>query len=61
MWEKDKLYSLKQLQKSKEAAILEGKISAFKMVNDEFTKLYNIMLANSDNREVVSIVLQRFF
>ena len=43
-----------------EAAMLEGKISSPKTVNDELNRLYNIMLVNSDNKEIVTIVYKDF-
>ena len=43
-------------ERAKEAAMLEGKISSPKTINDEFNRLYNIMLINSDNKEIVKIV-----
>lgn len=53
-------YSQISLEKAKEAAMLEGKISNSKNVNDELNRLYNIMLVNSDNKEVVSLVYKDF-
>lgn len=53
-------YSQISLEKSKEAAMLEGKISNPKTVNDELNRLYNIMLVNSDNKEIVTIVYKDF-
>ena len=50
-------YSQISLEKAKEAAMLEGKISNTKTVNDELNRLYNIMLVNSDNKEIVSTTL----
>lgn len=38
------------LEKAKETAMLEGKISSSKTVNDELKRLYNIMLVNSGNQ-----------
>lgn len=48
------------LDKAKEAAMLEGRISTNKTVNDELNRLYNIMLVNSDNKEIVSMVYGDF-
>lgn len=48
------------LEKAKEAAMLEGKISDSKTINDELTRLYNIMLVNSDNKVIVSIIYKDF-
>ena len=53
-------YPKVSLEKAKEAAMLEGKISSPKTVNDELNRLYNIMLVNSDNKEIVSIVYKDF-
>ena len=47
-------------EKAKEAAMLEGKISDSKTINDELNRLYNIMLVNSDNKEIVLIVYKDF-
>ncbi len=44
------------IDKAKEAAMLEGKISKNKNINDELNRLYNIMLVNSDNKNVVLLV-----
>ena len=49
-------YSQISLEKAREAAMLEGKISDYKTINDELNRLYNIMLVNSDNKEIVIIV-----
>lgn len=53
-------YSQINLEKAKEAAMLEGKISDSKTINDELNRLYNIMLVNSDNKEIVTIVYRDF-
>lgn len=53
-------YSQISLEKAKEAAMLEGKISSSKTVNDELNRLYNIMLVNSGNKEIVTIVYKDF-
>ena len=47
-------------EKAKEAAMLEGKISDYKTVNDELNRLYNIMLVNCDNKNIVSFVYKDF-
>lgn len=44
------------LEKAKEAAMLEGRISAEKTMNDEFNRLYNLMLVNCDNKKIVSMI-----
>lgn len=53
-------YSQITFEKAKEAARLEGKISNFKTINDELNRLYNIMLVNSDNKEIVLTVYKDF-
>ena len=53
-------YSQISLEKAREAAMLEGKISDYKTINDELNRLYNIMLVNSDNKEMVTIVYKDF-
>jgi len=53
-------YSHISFERAKEAAMLEGKISSPKTVNDELNRLYNIMLVNSDNKEMVTIVYKDF-
>lgn len=40
--------------------MLEGKIYDSKTINDELNRLYNIMLVNSDNKEIVLIVYKDF-
>lgn len=53
-------YSQISFEKAKEVAMLEGKISSLKTVNDELSRLYNIMLVNSYSKEIVSIVYKDF-
>lgn len=53
-------YSQISLEKAREAAMLEGKISDYKTINDELNRLYNIMLVNSDNKEIVIIVYKDY-
>ncbi len=48
------------IDKAKEAAMLEGKISKDKNINDELNRLYNIMLVNSDNKNLVFLVYKDF-
>ena len=48
------------VEKAKEAARLEGKISASKTINDELNRLYNIMLVNSDIKDIVILVYNDF-
>lgn len=53
-------YPQVSMEKAKEAAMLEGKISTEKKVNDELNRLYNIMLVNSENKDIVSLVYKDF-
>lgn len=53
-------YPTVDLEKAKAAARLEGKISADKTYNDELNRLYNIMLVNSDNRNIVHNVFRDY-
>lgn len=53
-------YSQISFEKAKEAAMLEGKISNPKTVSDELNRLYNIMLVNSDDKRIVTIVYEDF-
>lgn len=53
-------YSKINFEKAKEAAMLEGRISDTKTINDELNRLYNIMLVNSDNKGIVLIVYKDF-
>ena len=53
-------YPQVSMEKAKEAAMLEGKISTIKTINDELNRLYNIMLVNSDNKSIVSLVYKDF-
>ena len=53
-------YSQISLEKAREAAMLEGKISDYKTINDELNRLYNIMLVNSNNKEIVIIVYKDY-
>ena len=55
-----KKYPQINLEKAKEAAMLEGKISSDKTIDDELNRLYNIMLVNSDNKSIVSLVYKDF-
>ena len=48
------------LEKAREAAMLEGKISSEKAVDDEINRLYNLMLVNSDNKNIVSQIYNDF-
>ncbi len=53
-------YPQVSIEKAKEAAMLEGKISTTKTVNDELNRLYNIMLVNSDNKSIVLSIYKDF-
>ncbi len=53
-------YPQVSIEKAKEAAMLEGKISAKKTVNDELNRLYNIMLVNCDDKNIVSLIYNDF-
>jgi len=48
------------IEKAKEAAMLEGKISSNKTVDDELNRLYNIMLVNSENKNIVKLIYKDF-
>jgi hypothetical protein len=47
-------------RKAKEAAMLEGKISTNKTINDELNRLYNIMLVDCENKELVITIYKDF-
>lgn len=49
-------YPLIAINKAKEAAMLEGKISIDKNVEMQFNRLYNIMLVTQDNKQIVKDV-----
>lgn len=53
-------YSQISFEKARQAAMLEGKISSSKTIYDELNRLYNIMLVNCDNKEIVLIVYKDF-
>ncbi len=55
-----KKYPQISIEKAKEAAMLEGRISSDKTINDELNRLYNIMLVNSDNKNTVLIIYRDF-
>lgn len=48
------------IENAKEAAMLEGKISSNKTVDDELNRLYNIMLVNSENKNIVTLIYKDF-
>lgn len=49
-------YPLIDINKAKEVAMLEGKISIDKNVEMQFNRLYNIMLVTQDNKQIVKDV-----
>lgn len=53
-------YPMISIEKAKEAAMLEGKISTQKNMLDELNRLYNIMLTNSESKVIVSLVYKDF-
>ena len=48
------------IEKAKEAAMLEGKISKDKTIYDELNRLYNIMLVSSDDKNIVAIIYKDY-
>ena len=48
------------IEKAKDAAMLEGKISSNKTVNDELNRLYNIMLVNCESKNIVTLIYNDF-
>lgn len=54
-------YPAISLEKAKEAAMLEGKISSNKTVSDELNRLYNIMLVNCESKDIVALIYKDFF
>lgn len=48
------------IEKAKKAAMLEGKISNEKNLNMELERLYNIMLVNEENKDIVLLVYKDF-
>ena len=53
-------YPMISIEKAKEAAMLERKISTQKNMLDELNRLYNIMLTNSESKVIVSLVYKDF-
>ncbi len=53
-------YSQVNFERAKKAAMLEGRISNPKTLNDELNRLYNIMLVNSDNKSLVLTIYKDF-
>lgn len=47
-------YPQVSMDRAREVAMLEGRISANKTVNDELNRLYNLMLVYNDNKAMVS-------
>lgn len=48
------------IDKAKEAAMLEGRISETKTINDELNRLYNIMIVSSNDKNIVSSIYKDF-
>lgn len=53
-------YPCISIEKAMEAALLEGKISQTKTIDDELNRLYNLMLVNCDNKNIVSLIYKDF-
>lgn len=53
-------YPMISIEKAREAAMLEGRISTSKNIINELNRLYNIMLVNSDSKDIVSLVYKDF-
>ena len=53
-------YPMISIEKAREAAMLEGRISTSKNIINELNRLYNIMLVNSDSKDIVSLVYRDF-
>ena len=49
------------VDKAREAAMLEGRISSDKTNEDELCRLYNIMLVNRDDKKAVIEVFRDFY
>lgn len=56
-----KKYPMISIEKAKEAAMLEGRISSDKTNEDELCRLYNIMLVNRDDKKTVIEVFRDFY
>ena len=56
-----KKYSDISIEKAREAARLEGRISEEKTNEDELCRLYNIMLVNRDDKRTVIEVFRDFY
>ena len=52
-------YSFISFEKARDAAMLEGRITDY-TVDDKLNRLYNIMLVNSDDKRIVSIIYMDF-
>ena len=53
-------YPQVSMEKAKEAAMMEGRISDKKTIQDELLRLYNIMLVSSDNKDFVSFIYKDY-
>ena len=56
-----KKYSDISIEKAREAARLEGRISEEKTNEDELCRIYNIMLVNRDDKKLVIEVFRDFY
>ena len=54
------IYPQISIEKAKKAAMLEGEISNEKNLNMELERLYNIMLVNEENKDIVLLVYKDF-
>ena len=48
------------IENARKVAMLEGKVSGPKTIKDELNRLYNIMLINSEDKQIVKTVYQDF-
>lgn len=53
-------YPVISMEKAADAAMLEGKISKDKTVYDVLNRLYNIMLVNCENKNIVMFIYKDF-
>ncbi len=53
-------YPLVSVERAKEVAMLEGRISSEISIDDVLNRLYNIMLVNCDNENVVYVVYKDY-
>lgn len=55
-----KCYPFIKIEKAKEAAMLEGRLSNDVTTNEKLERLYNIMLVNEDNKDIVFLIFKDF-